>query len=397
MSRPRNLDRELEAFMDAGPESMPRSALENALEQVEHTPQRATAVAAWMGTSAPTWPSIVAIAAVVLVAVLLFADGAGVRIGGPETSPTPTPMPLPSASLPSPIALAPDAVIPVPGAFLALADGENRVWITSDEQLVAIDTATGTTSAFPVPIPDGSWSGLELLDGSLWTGNYHRGVVYRVNRDTGAIEAEIPVGNEAVNLTVAGGGIWVRTQGGVIWEAHRIDPATNSVVATVQGGNSIAAGHGSLWFGQRGADRIIRADPITGETIAVIDVPRDHDCGVAPSSDSMWGSCFDPDRIVGSVVRIDPATNEVVATIYTGAAGGGPFEVDGRTWLSTSSPQGGAFMAIDLDTNTVEKILTVGPGFDPDNPVIAGGSLWVANDSNHEVYRFALEAFGSGD
>jgi streptogramin lyase len=397
MTRPRNLDRELEAFMDSGPESMPRSALENALHQVEHVPQRPTAVAAWMGTSAPVWPSLVAVAAAVLVAVILFAYGTAPRIGGPDASPTATPLPSSSASLPSPIPIEPDAVIPVPGAFLALADGEDRVWVTSDEQIVAIDTATGVTSAFPVPIPYGSWSGLEMLDGSLWVGNYHEGVVYRVDPQTGAIEAEIPVGNEAVSLTAAGGGIWVRTQGGVIWEAHRIDPSTNTVVTTVEGGNAIAAGHGSLWFGQRGADRIIRVDPVTGETLAVIDVPRDHDCGVASSSDSMWASCFDPDRIVGSVVRIDPATNEAVATIHTGAAGGGPFEVQGRTWLSTSSPEGGAFMAIDLDTNTVEEILRVGPGFDPDNPVIAGGSLWIANDSRDEVYRFPLEPFGAED
>jgi DNA-binding beta-propeller fold protein YncE len=221
--------------------------------------------------------------------------------------------------------------------------------------------------------------------------------VYRIDPETGDIEAEIPVGDEAVSLTAAGGGIWVRTQGGVIWEAHRIDPATNTVVTTVEGGNSIAAGHGSLWFGQRGADRIIRADPVTGEPIAVIDVPRDHDCGVASSSDSMWASCFDANGIVGSVVRIDPATNSVVATIHTGAAGAGPFEVQGRTWISTSSPDGGAFMAIDLDTNTVERILVVGPGFDPDNPVIAGGSVWVANDSRDEVYRFALDAFVAQD
>jgi streptogramin lyase len=397
MTRQRNLDRELEVFMDAGPGSMPRSALENALEQVEHTPQRPTAVASWMETSNTWWPFAVAVAAAVLMAVVVFADWAGPRIGAPEASPTVTAPATPSASLPAPTRIEAEAVIPVPGAFLALADGQDRVWVTSDEQLVAIDTATGMTSAFPVPIPEGSWSGLELLDGSLWVGNYHEGVVYRLNPENGAIEAEIPVGDEAVSLTAAGGGIWVRTQGGVIWEAHRIDPATNTVVLTVEGGNAIAGGHGSLWFGQRGADRIIRADPVTGETIAVIDVPRDHDCGVASSSDSMWGSCFDPDRIVGSVVRIDPATNEVVATIHTGAAGGGPFETEGRTWLSTSSPEGGAFMAIDLDTNTVEEILTVGPGFDPDNPVIAGGSVWVANDSRDEVYRFALDAFGAED
>lgn len=393
MTPRRNLDRRLETFMDAGPESMPRSALENALEQVEHTPQRPTALAAWMATPAAMWPILAA--AAMFAAVAIFAAWAGPRVGSPDPSPTATPNP--SATLPLPTRLEPEAVIPVAGALVALADGEGRVWVTSDEQLVAIDTATGATTAFPVPIPDGSWSGLELLDGSLWVGNYHDGVVYRLNRQTGEIEAEIPVGDEAVSLTAAAGGIWVRTVGSVTWEAHRIDPATNTVVATVDSGNAIAAGHGSLWFAQRGADRVIRADPVTGETIAIIDVPRDHDCGVVTSAEAVWGSCLDPDRIIGSVVRIDPATNEVIATIHTAAAGGGAFEVQGRTWLATSSEEGGAFMAIDLETNTVEEILLVGPDFDPDNPVIAGGSVWVANDSRDEVYRFPLEAFAAQD
>lgn len=396
MTRQRNLDRALENFMDAGPDAMPRTALENALEQVEHTSQRPSAFSAWTGM--PVWPSLAAVAAAVLVAAVLVAEWTGPPVGSPDVSPSATPLPSPSATLPSPRRLEPESVIPVPGALVALADGEERVWVTSDAQLVAIDTATGATSAFPVPIPDGSWSGLELLDDSLWIGNYHDGVVYRVNRQTGEIEAEIPVGNEAVSLTAAGGGLWVRTEGAITWQAHRIDPATNTVVATVDSGNAIAAGHGSLWFAQRGADRIIRADPVTGEAIAVIDVPQDHDCGVVTSSDSVWGSCFlYPERVVGSVVRIDPLTNELAATIHTGAAGAGAFEVEGRTWLATVSDQGGAFMLIDLETNMVERILLVGPDFDPDNPVVAGGWVWVANDSRDEVYRFPLDAFSPAD
>ena len=377
--------------MDAGPESMPRSALENALEQVEHLPQRPAAFSAWAGM--PIWPSVAAVAATVLVAVVLLAEMGGPPFGSPSATPAPSASP----TLPSPRTLEPESVIPVPGALIALADGDARVWVTSDEQLVAIDTATGAISAFPVPIPDGSWSGLELLDGSLWVGNYHEGVVYRVNPEDGEILAEIPVGNEAVSITAAAGGLWVRTEGAITWQAHRIDPATNTVVATIDSGNAIAAGHDSLWFSQRGADRIIRADPVTGETIAVIQVPQDHDCGVATSADSVWASCLDPDRIVGSVVRIDPATNEVAATIRTDAAGAGAFEVEGRTWLATLSAEGGAFMAIDLETNLVEKVLLVGPDFDPDNPVVAGGWVWIANDSRDEVYRFPVDAFSPED
>ena len=52
-------------------------------------------------------------------------------------------------------------------------------------------------------------------------------------------------------------------------------------------------------------------------------------------------------------------------------------------------------MAVDLGTNTVEDVLLV-PGFDTDNPVIAGGSVWVVNRSRDQVYRCRLDAFGAG-
>lgn len=396
MTRQRTLDRDLEVFMEAGPEAIPLSTLETALEEVEHTPQRPTAVASWIGSSMTMWQAVGGLAAAILVAVLLFATWGSPRFGTPDGPAEATPSPASSPSLPSAKSLEPEAVIPVPGAFLALAGGDDRVWVSSDSALVAIDTVTGETRSFPVPVPAGAWSGLELFDGSLWIGNFFEGTVYRIDRDTGEIQAEIDVGEDAVGITAAGGGIWVRTQGDVIWEAKRIDPASNTIVASVEGGNAIAAGHGSLWFSQRGAMRIIRADPVTGETLAVIEVPREHDCGVASSDAAVWASCLVPNRVVGSVVRIDPATNEAV-TIHTGAGGGGAFEAEGRTWLATVGAEGGAFMAIDLEQNAVQEILRVGPGFDPDNPVISAGSVWVANDGRDEVYRFSLDAFRQGN
>lgn len=394
MKPERNLDRALEEFMDAGPESIPRPVLEDALEQVERTVQR-PGVVAGVETN-QLWLALPAVAAAaVLIAAFIVGPWAGPRVASPDASTSPTASPEASPTLPAATVVVPDAVIDVPGAFLTLADGEDRVWLTSDEALVAIDTTTGATTSFAVPVPAGSWAGLQLLDGSLWIGNYDEGVVYRVSRETGEIEAEIPVGSEAASLTAAGGGMWVRTRNALNWEAQRIDPATNRVVTTVEGGNAMAQGHGSLWFSQRGTNRIIRADPVTGEATAVIEVPPDHDCGISSSAEAVWASCLSPDRVIGSVVRIDPATDEA-AVVHTGAAGGGAFDAGGRTWLAATSPDGGVFMSVNLSSNSVEQILLVGPDFNPDNVVIAGDSAWVANDSADEVFRFAQDVFAGG-
>ncbi|MCA1572653.1 MAG: hypothetical protein LC798_20625 [Chloroflexi bacterium] len=395
MTRRPDLDRTLESWMQEGPDVLPDHALDEALDRVERTRQRPMALVhqRMLGTAAdsplvPLWATVAGVAAAVLALAVMFA-GVGRPSIGEEEEPTPTPPP----SAPTRAALRPEAIIPVPGAWIALAEGD-RVLVAADEQLVSIDVATNETTAIPVPIPKGSWAGLAAADGDVWVGNFDDGVLYRIDPDSGETLAEVEVGPEAVSITAVPGSIWARTRGGVTWEAQRIDTETNELVVTADGGNSIAYGHGSLWFGQRGANRILRADPVTGETTAVISVPRDDACEAAPTADAVWAFCFQ-DRPSGTVTRIDPATNEVVATIRLGGVAGGVFEVNGQTWVSTASPDGGAFERIDLETNTVERVLLVGPGFAPDNAAIAGGSVWTSNDNQDEVYRFPLDAFRS--
>lgn len=393
------LDHELEAWMEEGPDVLPDMALEEALARVDVTRQRPMALVSdrLLRTSAGGpmlggWGSVAVAAAAILLAVTLFSV-----LGRPDVGADDEPTPLPSqsavSSAPPRVEIQADAVIPVPGAMLTVAEG-GQVWASSDEALVVIDPTTNDTRSLPVPVPDGSWSGLVFADGDLWIGNYHEGVLYRLDPETGDILAEVEVGPEAVSITAVPGAIWVRTQGGVTWEAQRIDTTTNEVVATVDGGNSIAYGHGSLWFGQRGADRIIRADPITGETIEVISVPRDAECSASVTSTAVWGSCF-LDQPTGMVTRIDPATNEVVATIQLGGVPTGFFELDGRVWISTVSQGSGAVERIDLERNAVDLVLVIGPGFDPHPSAISGGSVWMANDGQGEIRRFPLELFAA--
>ena len=400
MRRDADLDRAIEELMDDGPEVLPEVALQDALDRVEATRQRPMALvrsrvlrSSVGDAGAPWWSTLAAVAAVLLLVAILVAELGGQRVGV-EATPSPEPTPSASAALVAPtVQIEPQSIIPVPGAYLTATDGESTVWASGDEELVRIDAATQETSSIPVPIPEGSWAGLVVADGDVWAGNYDEGVVYRIDPDSGEIEAEIEVGPEAVSLTAVPEGVWVRTVGGVTWEAHRIDPATNEVAATVDGGNAISAGHGSVWFSQRGADRLIRADPLSGEPTAVIEVPREHDCSVVSTEDAAWGSCLLIDRVVGTIARIDPDSDEHVATINIGGGASWVFDAGGTPWVAVTSPDGGYFAAIDLERNVVSRILMVGPGFDPDNVVIAGDSAWVANDSRSEVYRFPLSVF----
>ena len=396
-----DLDRAIETLMDDGPDVLPEVALQDALDRVETTRQRPMALVrsrvlrASAGDAGPAWWStLAAVAAAVLILAAVAAGLGGQRIGVDDATPSPSAgASQPAAELAPTIEIEPEAIIPVTGAFLTATDGASTVWASGDREIVRIDVSSGETSSIPVPIPAGSWAGLALADGDLWVGNYFAGVVYRVDPDTGEIKAEIEVGDEAVSLTAMPEGVWLRTVGGVTWEASRIDLDTNEVAVTVDGGNAIGSGHGSVWFSQRGADRLIRADPLTGEPTAVLEVPREHDCSVVATEDAVWGSCLVPDRVVGTIARIDPESNQHVATIAIGGGASWVFDAGGTPWVAVSSPDGGYFAAIDLERNAVSRILMVGPGFDPDNVVIGGDSVWVANDARNEVYRFPLNLF----
>ena len=399
MRQDADLDRAIEELMDDGPDVLPEVALQDALDRVETTRQRPMALVrsrvlrASDDTGPAWWPTLAAVAAAVLIMAAVAAGLGGRRIGV-DATPIPSASPSqPAAELAPTVEIEPEAIIPVPGAYLTATDGESTVWASGDREITAISVATGETASIPVPIPAGSWAGLAFAEGDLWVGHFDMGVIYRVDPETGEIEAEIEVDARAVSLTAMPEGVWLRTGGGVTWEAHRIDTDTNEVAVTVDGGNAVGAGHGSVWFSQRGADRVIRANPSTGEPTAVIEVPREHDCNVVSTEVAVWGGCLVPNRVVGTIARIDPETNRHVATIDIGGGPSWVFDAGDAPWVAVSSPDGGYFAAVDLETNEVSRILMVGPEFDPDNVVVAGESVWVANDAQDEVYRFPLSAF----
>jgi len=399
MTRQDDMDRTLQAVMQEGPADLPPQVLDEALDRVEVTRQRPMAMlfdrllpGAGVGPTTPPWAAAIAVVAAAVLVAILYAGLVRPEVGDDDASPTPLPS-VGEPEIPQRTVIEPDAVVEVPDAFIA-ASHEDEVWISSGAAVVVIDPATNATRDMAVPVAAGDWAGLTFAEGDLWVGAWRNGTVYRVDLESGEIIAEIDVGEEAVSLTAAPTGVWVRTVGGVTWQAERIDPATNEVVATADAGNAISYGHGSLWYAQRGGDRILRADPTTGEVTEVIRVPREDTCSALPAGDSVWASCLHEIEQPGSVTRIDPETNQVAATIaLSGMPTGGIFEADGLIWLTTLSSEGGAFEAIDPTTNTVARVLWVGPDFDPDNAAIVSGAVWVPNDGQGEVYRFSLDAF----
>jgi streptogramin lyase len=117
----------------------------------------------------------------------------------------------------------------------------------------------------------------------------------------------------------------------------------------------------------------VRLDPRTNETVAVTSVPgTGYATSVVTGFGSVWVSTGD------SIVRVDSATNKVVAVIRVGSSLKGLTTGDGFVWVTKSLRHRGEALRIDPATNRV-----AGPplavGSVPTSPLIVSGALWVVD------------------
>lgn len=150
---------------------------------------------------------------------------------------------------------------------------------------------------------------LALGEGALWVSNHDDGTVSRVDPTSNEVVATIKVGESSGPLVVADGAVWVSSyETGTV---TRLDPVSNTVAATIHAGVTpdwMVAGHGSVWVANYNSGTVTRIDPGRNAVSATIEVgqgPR----WLAVADDAVWVSTYD------SVMRIDPASSEVVATV----------------------------------------------------------------------------------
>ena len=183
-----------------------------------------------------------------------------------------------------------------------IATSEDAVWLVTDPhgQLSRIDPKTNTVLA-TIDVPAGSAAVL-YGDGAVWVTTPAKNMLTRVDAKTNKVTDSIPVGPAPRFETFGAGAVWTLNQGdgtlsrvdiktrkviatvevgipgrggeiafglGHIWATvfqipiSEIDPGTNKVVRqwVGEGGDSIRAGHGSVWLSNLRAHTIWRIDP----------------------------------------------------------------------------------------------------------------------------------------
>jgi Tol biopolymer transport system component len=184
-----------------------------------------------------------------------------------------------------------------------------------------------------------------------------------------------------IDVAVGDGSVWVSTIDGIV----RIDPATGETLAEIAVGEppfecaiDLAVGFGSVWAtrGCEGGTEVVRIDPATNQVVAR--VPLEQAYCVEVGEGAVWATASG----AGLVARIDPASNQVVETIPVDA-GSGPGGIgclavgEGGVWVTRGGDRD-SLVRIDPTSNRVIATIDI-PNPDYWNEVVVeGGMLLVA-------------------
>ena len=182
-----------------------------------------------------------------------------------------------------------------------------------------------------------------------------------------------------------------------MFTVSHVDPATNTEVTRVAvetrhdpngdtnavfccGPQGITVAAGSVWTADpeaRGNGMIIRVDPSSNSVTATIPSPTPACGNLAGDATAVWlvSACDDSE-----VVRIDPTTNKPVATIDVGATTTDVALGNGSVWVVASGLANRTGVdRIDPGTNKVAARTKLSY---PTAVTFGAGALWVGNGTN---------------
>src|ERR1700685_126157 len=164
-------------------------------------------------------------------------------------------------------------------------------------------------------------------------------------------------------------------------------PATNKVglIADVQRPCSgLADGFGSIWVPSCSTHTLLRIDPATGKSIAEIPAdPSNSEGGITVGAGSVW-MVTKP----SALIRIDPKTNAVSATVQLPSGSDNPTFGDGFVWVSSFEHD--QLLKVDPTSNTVVATIPVGPK--PRFLTVGAGSVWTLNQGDGSISRVDMKS-----
>ncbi len=135
---------------------------------------------------------------------------------------------------------------------------------------------------------------------------------------------------------------------------------------------AVAATRGAVWAGRGDTQSLVRIDPVSNRVVASIPVGVEP-WYIAASDTAVWLT----DWRTNTVVRVDPATNRAVATIPNLPAGPTGIAIaPGGVWVASSR----ADTLTRIDPTTNQAANAVATDLVPLPVLYAYGSIWVRNE-----------------
>jgi DNA-binding beta-propeller fold protein YncE len=279
-----------------------------------------------------------------------------------------------------------------------IAVGGGAVWVANmnPRTVTRIDPDTNAVVAtIPLGEPDFLWgpTRLAFAHGSVWALDGKSSSVLRIDPQTNRVAASIPLGSPtqgstaSVGIVATSDAVWVANRWGTTetpdGSVVRIDPQSNKIVARLAVGSSpedsgptaITAGSGAIWVGVPSTRSVVRIDPATDSVVTEVAKLHCAEGQLAADESSVWvADCT-------SVHRIDARTNAIAKTIsMPRASGRGVFGIAigfGSVWA-----QAGRLVRIDPASGAVIGVLPLADVWNDCAYSIALGfdSLWVRQD-----------------
>jgi DNA-binding SARP family transcriptional activator/ABC-type transport system substrate-binding protein len=245
-----------------------------------------------------------------------------------------------------------EVVAQAPGRRTALLRfGDDALWsMTADGTLERIDLESHeVTRRLGVGVHPG---GLAVGEGSVWVTDADSPTLLRVNARYGSVnKIALPARGGAAGVSVGAGSVWV-AQGDS--RVLRIEPRTGRVEHSfdVEEASDALFADGKAWLVAPGLGTVRRVDPATNEIVALVRLSP-NSCCAAVGGGFVW---IQTGRTVWKFADIGNPSAPL-ASVELAGAGGGLAYGDGALWATTGSA--GTVTRIDPRTNAT-KTFAVG-------------------------------------
>lgn len=280
--------------------------------------------------------------------------------------------------------------MPTPGS---VATAFGSVWVGNGpaQTVTRLDPRTDAVIA-RIPTPDPA-SVVGVGAGAIWVTSFPGNSLTRIDPRRDRVTRTIslaPRGTGPLGVTVFRGFVWVANHNGEpTTSVSKIDPATMRVVDVIPVGGVSDAGPvwilssaGSIWTNVNGnANVVVRIDPRTDRILATISAPSA--CAQLAANDTgVWGACGDDPSLPG-LSRIDPRTNRVTATFDEGGWADAVALDRGSLWFGTTATH--KLGRIDTRTNKVVCLLNLpGPAF---GMAAGAGAIWTTDRDDGLLFK----------